>query len=300
MLNSKFIGNKIVEARKKKQFSQADLANRIAISPQAVGKWERGESLPDITTLNRLAELLEVDLNYFSESFSSQSNFENTTESTLVIPEPSAPKRRKGFEGNWDMSEGNWKDVDFSGLNNLKEKFSSSNIYNCGFREADLSDLLLAKNNVEKCDFSKADWRNSKVHSSNLEDNTFHQASMVDATFTKCNLNKCNFQDADFSGAEFTEVNLEKSVFENAVWNFTSFKSSNLSDMIFSGKIEDCHFEKCSFYNVRFENAVLINTFFKYNQRMKKIAFVNCKADSLTYAFLKSNQANMDGVELLG
>ena len=42
MLNSKSIGNKIVVARKNMNLSQAELANQVAISPQAVGKWERG------------------------------------------------------------------------------------------------------------------------------------------------------------------------------------------------------------------------------------------------------------------
>ena len=69
MPNSKSIGNKIAEARKKINLSQATLAQQIAISPQAVGKWERGESLPDIVTLNKLAALLGVDLNYFSDTF---------------------------------------------------------------------------------------------------------------------------------------------------------------------------------------------------------------------------------------
>ncbi len=69
MLNSKSIGNKIAEARKRINLSQAELALQISISPQAVGKWERGESMPDIITLNRLAEIFTVDLNYFSESF---------------------------------------------------------------------------------------------------------------------------------------------------------------------------------------------------------------------------------------
>jgi len=71
MLNSKSIGNKIAAARKKVNLSQADLAQQISISSQAVGKWERGESMPDITTLDRLAEILGVDLNYFSDSFQS-------------------------------------------------------------------------------------------------------------------------------------------------------------------------------------------------------------------------------------
>lgn len=44
MLDSKMIGNKITEARKKISISQAQLAQRLFISSQAVGKWERGES----------------------------------------------------------------------------------------------------------------------------------------------------------------------------------------------------------------------------------------------------------------
>src|SRR5512133_2261111 len=67
-METKMIGNKIAEARKKTDISQAQLAERLFITPQAVGKWERGESMPDIITLNRLAGILGVDLNYFSEN----------------------------------------------------------------------------------------------------------------------------------------------------------------------------------------------------------------------------------------
>jgi transcriptional regulator with XRE-family HTH domain len=70
-METKKIGNKITEARKKVNISQAQLAERLFISPQAVGKWERGESMPDIVTFSRLAEILGVDLNYFSENFQS-------------------------------------------------------------------------------------------------------------------------------------------------------------------------------------------------------------------------------------
>src|SRR5512145_2953796 len=67
MLNSKSIGDKIAAARKKINLSQAELAQQVSISPQAVGKWERGESLPDITTLIQLAQIFRVDLNFFSD-----------------------------------------------------------------------------------------------------------------------------------------------------------------------------------------------------------------------------------------
>src|SRR5215203_2929337 len=115
MLNSKSIGNKIAEARKKINLSQAELAQQVSISPQAVGKWERGESMPDISTLNRLAEILKVDLNYFSDSF--QVNEAETTLETLNRQKDEIPvlKSRKNGDGNWDMSQGNWVDADFSG-----------------------------------------------------------------------------------------------------------------------------------------------------------------------------------------
>lgn len=108
------IGNKIAEARKKLSLSQAQLAAKLFISAQAVGKWERGESLPDIITLNKLANILNVDLNYFSGGFDSSEaeTASNPEENT----KDNQPKKVK-----WDMSTGNWVDADFSGLMDLQE-----------------------------------------------------------------------------------------------------------------------------------------------------------------------------------
>jgi transcriptional regulator with XRE-family HTH domain len=182
MLNSKSIGNKIATARKNNNLSQAELAKQISISSQAVGKWERGESMPDITTFNRLAEVLGVDLNYFSDSFQSEKAAITTNESfdnqAVEIPETNPLKK---FDWNWDMSQGNWVDADFSCLKNLKEKFSGSNIKNCKFMNSDLSGLILEKNNIELCDFSSSDLRNSKIQSSNLLNNQFNKCSFIDA-----------------------------------------------------------------------------------------------------------------------
>lgn len=300
MLNSKSIGNKIVEARKKTNLSQADLAQQVSISPQAVGKWERGESMPDIPTLNRLAEILNVDLNYFSDSF--QVHEEETTTYEVLnkqTVETSIPKSRTNFDWNWDMSQGNWLDADFSGLKNLKEKFSSSNMKNCKFMNSDLSGLLLGKNNIELCDFSGSDIRDSKIQSSNLLNNKFNKCSFIDAAFFKSNIEKCNFSSSDFSGAEILESNLEGNAVNDVVWKFTKFLKANISNITFTGTFEDCHFEHCSFYGVKFENAIILNTFFKYNEKFKKVQFENCKVDSITYAFLKNNQANLTGITII-
>lgn len=300
MLNSKSLGQKIAEARKKINYSQAELAQQVSISPQAVGKWERGESMPDITTLNRLAEILGVDLNYFSDSFQTHGSAPATDESAGKQFEATQEvKTGKRFAWNWDMSRGNWTDADFSGLKNLKEKFSASNMKNCKFMNTDLSGLILAMNNIELCDFSSSDIRNSKFQTSNLENDLFNRCSFIDTVFSKCNVEKCDFSEADFSGAEFYGTNMEQCLVQNATWKFTSFKRSNLSNMVFEGVLEDCHFEHCSFYKVKFQDATILNTFFKYNDRFKKVQFVNCQADKITYAFLKNNQANLEGVRLI-
>ncbi len=300
MLNSKSIGSKIAEARKKINLSQAELAQKVSISPQAVGKWERGESMPDISTLNRLAEIFGLDLNYFSDSFQS------IEPAISKIDKDESKKGRiqdykpgQKFDWNWDMSQGNWTDADFSGLKNLKEKFSSSNLKNCKFMNSDLSGLTLAKNNIEFCDFSASDLRNSKIQSSNLLNNQFNNCSFMDAELLKNNIEKCNFTEADFSGAEFLNGCFENNKLNNAVWKFTSFKNTGLSNVIFEGTLEDCHFENCSFYGVKFQNATILNSFFKYNSRFKKVQFIDCKVDKITYAFLKNNMANLAGVTIL-
>ena len=234
MINSKSIGNKITEARKRKQLTQAELSKRVSISPQAVGKWERGESMPDIVTLDRLAAILGVDLNYFSSNHKSEMEIENFE----FTPMPNTPIKKSiligGDDWNWDMSEGNWSDGDFSGLKNLKEKFNSSNVKNCQFIKAELDDLLLAKNNVELCDFSDSNLRNSKIQSSNFLNNKFSSATLIDALVFKTNIEKCDFSLTDLSGAEFIESNLEKLTFNETVWKFTKFHKSNLSKLIFT------------------------------------------------------------------
>lgn len=50
----------ISELRKKKGYTQKELAQKLFISDKAVSKWERGLSMPDISLLVPLSEVLEV------------------------------------------------------------------------------------------------------------------------------------------------------------------------------------------------------------------------------------------------
>jgi uncharacterized protein YjbI with pentapeptide repeats len=298
MLNSKSIGDKIATARKKTNLSQAELAQQVSISSQAVGKWERGESMPDITTLNRIAEILGVDLNYFSESYQSTDKGVTTIESLTKqsIESPSGGQKKKL---SWDMSKLNLVDSDFSGLNNLHEKFSSSNMQRCLFVGSDMSDLLLSSNNVDGCDFTDSDISYSHIQSSNLGNNIFKRCLLTETEFLKSNIGTCDFSDADFTKTTFKSSNFMKNTIVNSKWNSTSFIEMQIQDIVFEGTLDGCFFENCAFYGVKFQNATLINTFFKNNKKFKSVQFIDCKVDKITYAFLKSNQANLTGITLL-
>lgn len=296
--NSKSIGNKIATARKKNNLSQAELAQQVSISSQAVGKWERGESMPDITTLHRLAEILGVDLNYFSESFQSVDSVKPLQASDEQSVGFSSFKQKKNFPWNWDMSAGNWVGADFSGLKNLQEKLSSSNMKNSKFISSDLSGLVLENNNINNCDFSGSDIRNSKIVTSRLHENLFGECSFIDAEFWESEIKNCNFTDANFSGAEFLAGYFQYNKLENALWKFTSFKDNHIANTEFNGVIEDCSFVNCSFSNVTFQNSKLRNTFFKC-KNLKRIKFVDCQSDRMTYEFLKNGKADLTGLTLL-
>ena len=42
------LGNNLFHARKRRGFSQEDVAQRLGVSRQTVSKWETGETVPDI------------------------------------------------------------------------------------------------------------------------------------------------------------------------------------------------------------------------------------------------------------
>lgn len=58
------IGKTIAELRKNNNMTQSEVANHLNVSYQAVSKWERDESLPDISLLPQLADLFHVSIDY--------------------------------------------------------------------------------------------------------------------------------------------------------------------------------------------------------------------------------------------
>jgi transcriptional regulator with XRE-family HTH domain len=74
------IAKNITNLRLNSKLTQSDLAEQLNYSDKAISKWERAESLPDITVLKAIADLFGVPLDYLVRE-----NHEQPAEKT---PEP--------------------------------------------------------------------------------------------------------------------------------------------------------------------------------------------------------------------
>ena len=61
-MNTSKIAEQISALRKAKGLTQNELGERLGVSFQAVSKWERGETLPDVALLPDLARVLETSI----------------------------------------------------------------------------------------------------------------------------------------------------------------------------------------------------------------------------------------------
>lgn len=58
------IAKNITALRQNAKLTQIELAERLNYSDKAVSKWERAESIPDITVLKTIADMFQVPLDY--------------------------------------------------------------------------------------------------------------------------------------------------------------------------------------------------------------------------------------------
>ena len=79
------LGSIIAQLRRSAGWTQADLAQKLGITAQAVSQWERGETMPDILTLPMLAEVFgcSIDALYKGE----EETAEAPAASTLAVPD---------------------------------------------------------------------------------------------------------------------------------------------------------------------------------------------------------------------
>ncbi len=57
------IGDTISKMRQNKNMTQEEFASRLGVTPQAVSRWERGNSLPDISLIKGICDVLSISAN---------------------------------------------------------------------------------------------------------------------------------------------------------------------------------------------------------------------------------------------
>ena len=81
------IGLFIANKRKEKGLTQQELGNILYVTDKAISKWERGLSLPDITLLTKLAEVLDVSVNDILNGEKTNKNIDIDKELTKIKKE---------------------------------------------------------------------------------------------------------------------------------------------------------------------------------------------------------------------
>ncbi|MGN6566415.1 MAG: pentapeptide repeat-containing protein [Flavipsychrobacter sp.] len=305
VMNTNMIGIKIAQARKKANMSQANLAQLLFISPQAVGKWERGESIPDIITLNRLSEILGVDLNYFSERSQSSdnetiSNADNNIAGNGEQHEEAVTASRSQIRQlQVNLNAIDLQGSNFAGVSLHNGRFKTTSLRGANFADADLTGSSFETCNAQEANFDGA----------NLTDCNFSITDLTDANFWKTTLVRTTLEISG-QGAKFTDVNLvdvnlnkidlRKTVFEHCSFNGVDFNYCDLRDMCFDGQtFIGVKFNKSALNNVSFKGATLKNVSFilpfsvtnKSYRMMQTICFDGAMMDMPTYAALKGLQA---------
>ena len=59
-------GNIVVELRKQNKISQTDLADKLEIHKNVLGRYERNEVLPSIEVARKIADIFDVSLDYLT------------------------------------------------------------------------------------------------------------------------------------------------------------------------------------------------------------------------------------------
>lgn len=61
-MSKKTLGMMIASLRKEKRMTQIELAEKMGVTDKAVSKWERDLACPDVSTLPKLAEVFDINV----------------------------------------------------------------------------------------------------------------------------------------------------------------------------------------------------------------------------------------------
>ena len=90
-----FLADKIIDERKKRGWSQEELAEQLDVSRQSVSKWESGQSLPDLQRIVELSRIFGVSTDYLLMDIEDEEVQADSSVYARPAPLPAAPKQEE-------------------------------------------------------------------------------------------------------------------------------------------------------------------------------------------------------------
>jgi HTH-type transcriptional regulator, competence development regulator len=112
------IGRRIKELRKRKNYTQKQLAERVKVSSQVISNWEREYTTPDSSDIARLANVLEVTTDVLINE-----KPKNDNENSDSLSGINKLVKEYGIEqfGFFDIEK--WKDLSSEDIEEIKKHF---------------------------------------------------------------------------------------------------------------------------------------------------------------------------------
>ena len=80
------IGKFIAALRKEKGYTQEQLAEKISVSNKSISRWENGNTMPDLSLIPKLCEILNISINEFlSGERIDNSEYQKKLEENIII-----------------------------------------------------------------------------------------------------------------------------------------------------------------------------------------------------------------------
>ena len=99
------IGRFIAECRKQKNLKQMQLAEKLGITDKAVSKWERGNAMPDASTMLELCEILGISVNELlcGEKINMENNDQKNEQLLLEMAKELEKKNKIIWNAMWTI-----------------------------------------------------------------------------------------------------------------------------------------------------------------------------------------------------
>lgn len=146
MIDNELVGKQIASLRLNKGITQSELGERLNVSFQAVSKWERGETLPDVGILTELADILETTVDNILRGGVASLNFRGKIKVSDMIEGINSLKRMGELLGKDNQIYLSAVEGVNKNLNtDIEEAFSDDYVFQAFVAEAVIGNIVQGK-----------------------------------------------------------------------------------------------------------------------------------------------------------